>query len=493
MHPSCLSRLALSLALLASLFIAQATEAQEAKALSLGTAPELFVDHAFIDSMKDASLKLWDPRLAENVLTFDKPWEMHYCGYVTVIQDGDLYRMYYRGLPKALADGSDAESTCYAESKDGIHWTKPNLGIYEFNGSKDNNIILKDHAPFSHNFAPFLDSRPGVPANERFKAIAGTHKLGLYTFVSPDGIHWSEPSEKAIITDGAFDSQNVAFWSESEQQYVCYFRIWSESDDGFGKFVGHRSIGRSTSPDFVNWSPTIKMTYGKTLPEHLYTNQTIPYYRNPALYIALAARFMPGRRAISEKEFAALGGIATYSKDCSDTVFMSSRGGTSYDRTFMEGFVRPGLGLNNWSSRTNYPARGVVQTSDEAMSFYVQRDYGQTSHHLQRMELRIDGFASAHAPYSGGTLRTKVLTLQGNELVLNYATSAAGSVWVELQSPDGTPIPGFTRADCDEMLGDFIERAVIWKGNSDLSTLKGKPLRIVFTLKDADVFSMLSR
>ena len=127
------------------------------------------------------------------------------------------------------------------------------------------------------------------------------------------------------------------------------------------------------------------------------------------------------------------------------------------------------------------------------MSFYIQRNYGQRSHHIQRMELRLDGFASVNAPYSGGSMTTKAMTLQGKELVLNYATSAAGSVWVELQTPDGKAIPGFTREDCDEMLGDYTARPVAWKGNTDLSSLKGKSIRIVFTLKDADLYSILSR
>ena len=480
---------------LAILLIALTVQApaHAAEVLTLGDQPELFIDHTFIDSMDKTSLKLWNPSEKENVLMFDKPWEGRYCGYATILQDGDLFMMYYRGRPEAGVDGSDDETTCYAESKDGINWTKPNLGIYEYNGSKYNNIILKGHAPFSHNFAPMLDTRPGVPANERFKAVAGTHKLGLSTFVSPDGKHWKKIGDKPIITDGAFDSQNVAFWSEPEQQYVCYFRVGSESSIAHSQFKGHRSIGRSTSKDFVNWTPTVEMTYSDTAREHLYTNQTLAYFRNPNIYIAIAARFMPSRRVISEKEFANLGGIATYSKDCSDTVLLTSRGGTNYQRTFMEAFVRPGIGLNNWSSRTNYPARGVIPSGDENMSFYIQRNYGQNDHHLQRMELRLDGFASIHAPYGGGTMTTKPLTLDGKELILNYATSAAGSIWVELQEPDGTPISGFSKKDCTEILGDRVERAVIWNDSTDLSSLKGKTIRIQFTLKDADIYSMIAR
>src|SRR5205085_287340 len=130
--------------------------------------------------------------------------------------------------------------------------------------------------------------------------------------------------------------------------------------------------------------------------------QTTPYFRAPQIYVAIAARFMPGRRVISQEEADKLGVSKGYSGDCSDAVLMTSRGGGSYDRTFMEGFVRPGIGLENWVSRTNYPARGIVQTGSNEMSLYVQHNYGQPTHHLVRYAMRLDGLASLHAGYTGG-------------------------------------------------------------------------------------------
>lgn len=455
--------------------------------LTLRDAPQLFVDHHFIESMEgEARLKLWEPRAGESVLTFDRPWEGRYSGYATVLHDGETYRMYYRGLPESGKDGSDRETTCYAESTDGIQWSKPNLGIHTIDGNTDNNVILKDSAPFSHNFSPFIDTRSGVAAQERYKAIAGTLESKLSTYVSPDGIHWSKKND-AIITEGAFDSQNVAFWSEPEQLYLCYFRVWSQ-----GEFKGYRGVARSTSADFENWTEPVEMTYSDTPREHLYTNQTQPYFRDPALYVAIAARFMPGRRVVDAETFEAIGGQAKYSGDCSDSVLMTSRGGTTYQRTFMEGFVRPGLGLNNWSSRTNYPALGLVPTGPEEMSFYIQRNYGQTTHHMQRMVLRTDGFVSVHGSYAGGVLHTKPFVLDGDELVLNFATSAAGTIRVELQTEDGSRIPGFTRGQCEEILGDQIERVVRW-GGADLSELKGETIRLSVYLNDADLFSIRAR
>src|SRR4051812_37542811 len=161
------------------------------------------------------------------------------------------------------------EVTCHAESRDGIHWVKPELGLFERRGSKANNIVLAGMAPFSHNFCPMIDSRPGVPADERFKALAGTSDTGLHAFASADGKRWRKIGEKAVLTRGAFDSQNVPFWSEHEGKFLCFFRVFVD---------GIRRIARAESNDFAHWTDPVLMTYGDRPIEHLYTNQTAPYF-----------------------------------------------------------------------------------------------------------------------------------------------------------------------------------------------------------------------
>jgi hypothetical protein len=108
---------------------------------------------------------------------------------------------------------------------------------------------------------------------------------------------------------------------------------------------------------------------------------------------------------------------------------------------------------------------------------------------LRRYTLRIDGFVSAWAPFAGGELVTKPLTFSGKKLSLNFSTSAAGGICVELQQPDGQPISGFCLADCQEVFGDELERTVSWSGGSGLEELSGKPVRLRFVLRDADLFS----
>ena len=112
---------------------------------------------------------------------------------------------------------------CYAESTDGINWEKPSLGLVEFDGSTDNNIIWDGVG--THNFSPFLDKRPGCPADQKYKALGGTMREGgLFAFASPDGIRWRLLRKKPVITNGAIDSQNLAFWDATAGCYRAYWR-----------------------------------------------------------------------------------------------------------------------------------------------------------------------------------------------------------------------------------------------------------------------------
>ena len=455
------------------------------KIIDIGSQLELFVDNYFIDTLKNATLRLHEPIDKGEVMKFDKPWEGQFSAYCTIIKGKALFRAYYRGNA-GYKDGSKKEVTCYAQSADGINWEKPELGIFEVDGTKANSVILADAPPFCHNFSPFLDKNPDAKPEQKYKALSGLSETGLVAFVSPDGIHWKKLQNEPVIPKRPhdFDSQNVSFWSETEQQYVCYFRSWVTYDKRY------RAVARTTSKDFIHWTEPVQMDYGDTPHEQLYTNQTSPYYRAPHIYISVGARFMKNRQVISEEEAKKLNVNPKYFKDCSDAVFMTTRGGNRYNRTFMESFIRPGIGLDNWVSRSNYPALNIIQTSDKEMSVYLNQDYAQPTAHLHRYSLRIDGFASVNAPYKTGEMITKPIRFTGDKLLINFSTSAAGFVKVELLDFNGDKIKGFELENSAETIGNEIERAVTWKGSPDLKTLNGKPIRLRFVLKDADLYSI---
>lgn len=454
----------------------------EEDVVDIGSRRELFVDDLLIGRLEGTELKLHEPQRLRHIPT--RPFGH----YATVIKDGDLYRLYYRGdkIPglhwrkDGWGEYHASEVTEYAESKDGLHWTEPDLNLYEIESIPEGNVVLADEFLVTHNFSPFLDQRPGAPQEERFKALGGGRypepnwggwpaperraelrdKLGpggLYAFVSQDGVRWSKWRDDPVIPEqyGNFDSQNVAFWSPAEQQYVAYFRAMKG---------GLRSIRRSTSKDFLEWTEPVEMQANEP-GEHLYTSGTHPYFRAPHIYIALPTRFHTRRSGIT------------------DVAFMTTRPGSDrYQRLFKEAFIRPGLGPRGWGNRSNYVAWHVVPTSDTEMSMYM---YGGAQY-----VLRYDGFISVHASYEEGEFVTKPLKFAGDRLEVNYATSAAGGIHVEIQDADGNPIEGYRLDDSDLLYGDEISRIVTWSGNADVSGLAGEPVRLRFVMNEADLYSL---
>jgi hypothetical protein len=178
-----------------------------------------------------------------------------------------------------------------------------------------------------------------------------------------------------------------------------------------------------------------------------------------------------------------------------DTLFMTSRDGLRF-HLWPESFIRPGLrATNSWFYGDMYQNWGLVETrspvadAPRELSVYVTESTMQDRPaYLRRYALRLDGFVSVAAPL-GGELITRPLRFHGGRLMLNYSTSAAGSVRVEVQDAEGQPIPGFTLADAPEIYGDALEQTVPWKESSDLRSLADRTIRLRFALKDADLFA----
>ncbi|HRR87465.1 MAG TPA: hypothetical protein P5316_20865, partial [Phycisphaerae bacterium] len=172
-----------------------------------------------------------------------------------------------------------------------------------------------------------------------------------------------------------------------------------------------------------------------------------------------------------------------------------------FDRLFMEAFIRPGLDPENWGGAhgNSTPAWGILQTGPAEMSIYWTEHYENYPENtgripqIRRGTMRLDGFVSVNAPYEGGEFVTKPLVFEGSKLVLNMSTSAVGSVKVGIEDADGQPIPGLGLNDAVEIWGDEIERIVNWKGGPDVSRLAGKPVRLRFVMKDADLYSIRFR
>lgn len=459
----------------------------------IGSRRELFVDHWLLDRLDGVELRLHSPAPREVVMVCDAAWEGSGCGYETVFRDGPIVRMYYIAADLTSADGTKMASrpifACYAESRDGIHWVKPDLGLFEFGGSKQNNIVWS--GPNLDNFTPMKDPNPECRPGEQYKAV-GSGPGGLWAYKSADGLHWSPLANQPVITKGAFDTQNNAFWDPLRHHYWCYIRDFHN---------GIRDIRVATSADFRSWTEPVLLRFPDAPDEALYTNQILPYHRAPHLFLGFPTRYVerpwtPSMVALPDPEHRQrrMKFHPRYGTAVTDGLFMSSRDGFTYHR-FDEAFLRPGPERrDNWVYGDGYQNLGLLETPADdptappELTLYVGENHWKGPKKLRRYTLRMDGFSSLSAR-SRGELVTKPLIFRGNELSLNFATSAAGHLRVELQDSGGHAFPGFGLTDSDELFGDTLKRVVTWQNKSDVSALAGRPIRIRMALRDADIYA----
>lgn len=462
----------------------------------IGFRRELFLDDTLIDlSRTTAGEVLHRPVRRELVMTNDAPWEADGWVYYTVFEDGGLFRMYYLSMPMYNKDHTKHDPPFhhinYAQSTDGIRWEKPCLGIHAFEGSKKNNIIaITDTMDAFH---VFRDDNPGARREERYKAVYTKPGHRLWCMVSEDGIHFREGWQ--LSGQGRFDSHNTAFWDAEASLYRCYFRDFHESG---GAMV--RDIRVMESEDFRVWTAPRRVEYGKDSPDfHMYTNGIQPYFRAPHQYIGFPARYT--ERPEWTANYDALCGAARrkyrmrfhprFGLALTDGLFMASRDGLAFHRRD-EAFLRPGPESGTrWVYGDGYAGHGLLCTAangpgeDKELSLYVSvNHWSDTPVQLYRYTLRLDGFVSRSAGWAAKTLVTKPLRFSGDRLLINFATSAAGSVRIALEDASGSPIPGY--ASC-ALFGDSADRPVDFP--APLSALQGRPVRLCFTLQDADMYA----
>lgn len=475
---------------------------------------ELFLDDWLIERADGVHQLLHEPTPREVAIVHDEPWEGSGCGYHTIFRDGPICRMYYHAWQLTPGQGkllSKREPlAAYAQSDDGATWHKPRLGLVEFNGSKDNNLLSS--GPEGHDFGAFRDDNPACDTQTRYKCVAhggkcddstNWHNAKLCAHQSPDGIHFRPMGDGPILTGMPFDTQNIAFWDGLRGQYRAYVRDYRKLPNG--RVV--RDIKTAVSDDFLHWSEPVFLEYPQSPDEHLYTNQIQPYYRAPHIFIGFPARYVerswgPSLEALPNVENRRLRSTCQkrYGTAVTDGLLMSSRDGRTFLR-WPEVFLRPGLRTDtNWAYGDNYIACGMLETPSHLdpavpeLSLFATENYWiGTASRLRRFTLRVDGFVSMHAGRDGGELVTPPLTFSGSELTINYSTAAAGLIRVEIQDEQGRAIDGHGLEDCVDIFGDSLDRVVGWQGGADVRQLAGRPVRLRIAIKDADLYSLQFR
>ena len=504
--------------------------------LQVGTKNQLFIDHRFIESSEMITLKVHRPMLPEGaILTSQVPWEAGDRNFATVMEDQGIYKSWYLAMgwdPKAKR--IVGYSVCYATSRDGIHWERPSLGIIEYQGSRENNIVMAG----VHEGGVFIDpvAKPEqrykyigvVRPDPRWKETEGVLDQALhavYVCYSADGIHWKRVKEPVLPMH--CDTQNQAFWDARIQKYVVYLRSWNPL----------RTVSRLEVEDITQPWP-----YDKTVkPFHLWGEQKLPALttqlpvvvasdeRDPAfsdfynpsvihypyaqdVYFAFPSAYLH----YDNVPQTAHGDIHNPLQELSvaagndgrlDIHLMVSRDGINWMRPEREPFI--GLGLpGSGRASTIYVSPSLIRKADELWLYYFSsdtthggRDLSQgfgpepegeenfSSRRFRRAVVPLHRFISATSAWEGGSLTTPLLVFSGSRLELNLDTSAMGVARVEILDETGKKIPGFTLQDCDPINGNLLHHTVSWNGSSDLSKLKGKPVRLCFVSRSTDLYA----
>jgi hypothetical protein len=472
--------------------------------VNIGNRRELFWDDFLIDTARTtAELKLHTLQPRDVAVNHDEPWEGDGCDFHCIVADDGLFRMYYLGWETMNPDVTQHVPrpivVCYAESCDGKTWTKPDLGICEFEGSKSNNIILDDHTAKFDNFSVFKDTNSACPEDERYKGVGlDGNDHYLWCFTSADGIHFRKAWQ--MTNQGKFDTLNIALWDRHTEQYFCYIRDFHDIPAGEGLNEGIRDVRWMVSSDFKEWTTPILLDFGAGDDYPLYTNVVQQYYRADSMFVGFPSRYVEKKEWTSN--FQQMDGAdrrrkrmevqPRYGLTITDCLFMSSRDGKRWKR-WDEAFMTPGLEHEyNWVYGDCYPALGMIETESDwphapnELSMYAfDYHWAMRPAQLRRYAIRIDGFVSYKATYEPCKVTLRPFIFTGDMLSINFATSAAGYVKIRLWGGD-------TTLESIELFGDSLDRMVEFREDG-LAALSGRPVEMEITMSDADIYSFQFR
>ncbi len=478
----------------------------------------LVPDSRIIDKTKGAKLTFGKVKKDKRNPLFkgDKPWEPNISnGYPNVIFDEQdkLYKCWYTPwiVDKAVVatppekrdtityfQARDLQTrprrdsgVCYAISRDGIHWEKPELGIAELNGSKKNNIVfsaqtISRFAKASRELPPSLDRGPhgaGIfkdlreqdPA-KRFKMVFRDYSVSdpeeFYVSVafSPDGLHWKDVS--CPETDAAGDTHNNAFWVPELEQYVLITRLWSPD----------RVVGRCESRNFTKWtkSRVVLSNYRLGLKHQIYS---MPVFRYGGIYIGLPAIYNGHTDRVHTELAWSPDTVKWYRINPGLPLIANAREMGAYD----------------WGCvYTSYP----VFLKNEIRIYYM----GDPAYHngwrdagLCLATLRPDGFAGYEPAFDDtqAVITTRQITCIGKSLCISADVRGSGSVRVTLVDEQGKKLVGSKPLTSQpkkweweyETNTEITDGKVIWKNNLDFSSMIGKKIRLKFELNKAKLYS----
>ena len=510
--------------LVAAWFLLPSPTLAEETPIKVGFEKQLFLDGYLISNMDNVNRVLHQPKKHPQnpILLPEKPWEGRSINPYLVVfdQNEKTWKLWYTGfgVHKSLPGLEDLEKVvglhgrkgavvvpgldirsrhdgdlnvyaeCYAISKDGIHFARPPLGLIAFPGSHEKTNLV----PYRPAFRDDHDPDP----QRRFKATIGTGdaSAGVGIAWSPDGLHWTQHPDNPVMDEPI--GGGMIIWDDRIKKYVGYFR--PRPFLAYPRRGRIRVVGRSTSPDFIHW----------TLPQE-------------NVVLAPDEKDDPGiefyRMSVHQYEGCYIGFLWIYHNITSsrnpeprgwdqtiDCQLAFSRDGRHWIRVSDRQTFMPKGPPGGWDELEVYPT-GMINRNNEIWIYYG----GSLSGHGYRFsdsrstlvegrkvvggiglaKLRLDGFVSIRAGEEEGTMTTRIIEFSGQRRLIANASAKGGYVIAEVLDRFGKPLAGYGRHDCVPLEGDFLESEIDWKTGKSLTGLVGKPIRLRFIMKNADLYS----
>jgi hypothetical protein len=453
----------------------------------------LFLDPAFLAEAAGVELRVNRAERRELVIRPDRPWEKRMISlFLTVLDEGEKLRMWY-----ICRDADNVPNVAYAESVDGVTWTKPNLGIVDYHGSKQNNLV---GIPYLEGNV-YRDPR-GAPGAE-YVYVTNSGREGVVRHYSSDGLRWKRDKEPLLRFRP--DTQNITFWDERIGRYVLYLRAWDIAEDWnkrLRKVVrlelddltrptgivtsgkGLNPTRKSDLPRLADELPTVLAADAGDPPNtDVYNISAEPYPLDPHWYVGFPSWFLREKNLSDgrlEVQFVgSRDGVTWHRYDRAPYAPLGPIGGETGNMTFLgPGLVHRGDEL--WQYGAAFHSRhgdvaGRIKRTDGFIYRYVQR---------------VDGFVSADFHTADARCITEPVEIDGSRLYLNVDSGALGTLRVALVDAETRePLPGYTLDDSKPIRTNCVKTAAVWKGGDDLTPLVGRRVRLAFAGNRTKLFS----
>jgi len=474
--------------------------------LDIGLGKQLLVDDHVIAHRQNVARGLGEVTKhngGQPALVRDRPWEDDgVCFYGSVVHDGRKFQMWYCPW---------AHTTAYAESKDGVHWTKPSLGLFHFTPEKaaklhfsppadrkvtyrgkDNNIL----GHFGDGFTCFIDPHETDPKHRYKAAHSHVNTARACLSYSADGIHWKPYNNGEPVTGRAADTSNQILWDEGAKVYRLFTRQDFGTGGGSGEIRGSRSMA---NPDVranpTGWTPVRAWRFDRQGPDEHKRRQI--YSLNDWIYegVHFALMSVYEHPDAPPMKLTGMDYHKRHERDVMTFYIGTSRDGDSWDLTWVyagKEFVPRGPD-GSYDKDMVVPSSNIVTFQDKHWIYYA--GYRERHWHAPRKPvillatLPLDRFVCLEAKGKPGSVTTKPFKLVGNVLLVNVE-APAGWLAVEVLDEAGKPIPGYSRTESVALVGaDGIRERPRWKKHPDLSALVGRVVCLRFYLSDARLYA----